>query len=448
MTGRLIATLAALVAAGIALAPGVSAQEPPEPSVWTVTLDVDPDQVFSVAPEITGKVTHPPGTGTGTVTLTLSHSDPGPAPELLVRCPEPELLSTEIKAEPTAAEETAFSFEPVVACNGPYTVLVSGQPEPEVGEPATDSVDVKLAVPAPAPPPPDFTEVDDGVALTWDASRLPDLVGYRLQRDGAGGAEPKAWTFGPTVTSFRDRAAPGDYTYRLQVLRWGAGGPGSLTVVASPPSAASPTVTVSPGPRPPAGTTPPTGDPSPSRNPGGLPSPSPSPSTSPSPGPGLVPSRPSPPARPAPGPVTSLTLPGRRFPLPSPLRRPGTATTVDRGFQSTLPYDPEPGEEEAVEAEPLPKGRVVQRYDEAPRPGLVVPMAIALLLFSMAAHIRYLIHQAAQPAPATAVEGLAVSEPGPAPPVASAPAPAPVPGPTYDRWMEDLDAVDPALGRR
>jgi len=447
VTARLLAVVAVVLAAGAGLAPAAVAQDP---EVWTVAID-EPEAEFTTAPVITGTVTHPPLATDGTVSVTLR-----PGFVLPDRCPAPE-PPPDIKIEPEpTSEEDRFSTEPVKAgCNGPYAVTARYTPA-EGGPAVADAIDgatIKLAVPAAPPTAPELTKVEDGLDLEWDAidpKDMPNMVGFRLERSTPGRADPKVFTFGPTVTSFSDEVGPGSYSYRLRVLRWGGDGPGS-PAVASPVSEESPTATVPPSEESPTATVPPpdmvprgTVPPGPTLPPptgrGGNVSTLTVPDLSIPKAP--IPKAPSPSPSPRLSPGPALTIPARPLPRSGSSVGSDTTTTIDDGFQSTLPFDdPVTGDEAAVAADPLPttRGRVVQRYEDSPRPGLVVPMALGLLLIAMAAHIRYLLHQAAQPAPA--IEGLDVdaaddwAEPaGDVEPAGTAP-------PTYDRWLDDLDAA-------
>lgn len=142
-----------------------------------------------------------------------------------------------------------FTVRAGFRCNGTYTVRVT--PYDGLGWPAPDrariSAPVSIADPGAAPSGVTRTVDADArrVTLSWGRVGAPDVVGYRIRRDG----QPVA-DVGPDATSHADVVAgPGTYTYDVQTLRWGAGGPGS-GAVASPASSPQ-TAEIAPPPAPP-----------------------------------------------------------------------------------------------------------------------------------------------------------------------------------------------------
>jgi len=137
----------------------------------------------------------------------------------------------------TVARET-FRVDPGLACNGTYEVTLSSQaqvlglPLPSRGPALGATLEVADPGPAPAAPSATVDSANRRVTLHVSVPDDPDVVGARLTRDGRVVAELPAGT-GRHVDAV---GGPGDYDYRVQVRRWGAGGPGSAEVL-SPASA-------------------------------------------------------------------------------------------------------------------------------------------------------------------------------------------------------------------
>jgi len=267
-----------------------------------------------------------------------------------------------------------YSADVTPPCNGPYRVEVVGFVK-VLGSPvAFDSpakADVGRAFPGIAPPAPRTTRSGNVVTVLWDASPSPDVVGWTVTRPGGQARQVPAAT-----TRVEENAPPGTYTYRLQARRWGAEGPGKAEVT-SPESGAATAVV-----------------------------PTPAPVVAPAVPGAHVPGAS---ARP-PAPPTTAARPGgggAAPAVPSPSRRTPDAPSGS-GYREDLPYAvPDeafvPGDEPAggtpdeagddeTAAAGTPSARLV-RSSEKVSPGLAAPLALALLMVTVAAHLGWYLRR-------------------------------------------------------
>lgn len=125
----------------------------------------------------------------------------------------------------------AFRFRPAMACNGTYTVSVVARAVSIPPDSPRVAVPLALADPGPAPAGVSGSVAGSQVSLSWTPDADPDVVGYRIRRDG----QPVT-DLGAGASSFTGEAPVGRSSFDVLVLRWGAGGPGSASL-ASPASA-------------------------------------------------------------------------------------------------------------------------------------------------------------------------------------------------------------------
>lgn len=282
-------------------------------------------------------------------------------------CTLPDVGSVVYGSSDPSAWQTSRSVTdtPHFTCNGTYTITraahavsphrVCSDFNPcDLGWSDDLTVTFDVAIPPAAPTGVTATGEGGKVTVAWQplASPDPDFVGYRVSRvDAAGHRLPVADKF-TTGTSFVDADVPsGDYTYVVHALRDGPNG----EVVASADASSTGVTVVAPPP------TTPTTDASSSSNAGG--------------GGGGV--------------VVHSKGGSRTWGSAS---KPTSGTTQDpsivgdEGFSSDLPYEAEPGE---VEARPS-----IRTHDPKPGAGILVPTAVASVLFVWAMHILYVTRQA------------------------------------------------------
>jgi hypothetical protein len=179
---------------------------------------------------------------------------------------------------------------------------------------------------------------------------------------------------------------PGTYSYDVQTLHWGDGGPGSAPI-ASPGSTA---LTARVDPKAPPGPVGPTG--------GGT-------------GTGIG-SGGAKPAGPLPAaPKASASVPRSKASAKKVYRSggsisPSTPTTADSGFDEKLPYSSRNGQKQ-VELTAPDGTRTVSRTVSTPTktsPGVLVPLAVVLVLVAASLQIRAFLRRTA-PAASIAVDG-------------------------------------------
>jgi hypothetical protein len=290
-------------------------------------------------------------------------------------------------AQPSEQLRGDYTFRtPAVrlACNGRYLVTATARAHRTGGDqgagPAATSPDL-VAHLAVAAPPPDVTGLrltpgSDQVRLGWDRSAAapPDLLGYRIDRATGGGEHRTLATVGPQSESWIDEAPPGggaELGYRVVAVRPGPDGPdaGLVTSLAAAeattalqdPSDAD----TGPGPR------------DAERPEGSALDRFLSRDRTPALAAPRAPSRlPAPLAERAPG--------GSQGP-PRAARAGGAS--LDAGYDDELPYDPEPGEPDAVEP---PGAAAFQNAGDRPDgAAILTPVAAALVMAVWAAHFRY-----------------------------------------------------------
>lgn len=294
----------------------------------------------------------------------------------------------------------SFRFSPAVACNGTYVVSVTGRTGSGLLASSSDPLRAPIALADPGPAPGGLSGAVDGatlqVAVSWAPDPDPDVVGYRVRRDGVPVAD-----VGPGTRDYAGTVpAAGRYRFDVQTLRWGAGGPGSPSI-ASPPSEAL-AVTVDParlgsgagggsaggGSGTGAGTGGGAGTGTPSGAPGG--------SGGGSATGGSLPG----------APTASPTLPRRSgstggssrstYRSGGSITRSSPTTEVDT-FQERLPYEARDTGRSVELAGPDTTRTVARTVVEPGRegPGLVLPAAVVLVLVAASLQIRSFLHRTA-----------------------------------------------------
>lgn len=329
----------------------------------------------------------------------------------------PESVRTEAGGSGYHVDGT-FQFEAVPPCNGMYPVelhaVASRAPRcgllrNEYCEPFQGYPSAVLPFEIAPIEPSDVTATannDRSVKVTWtppyneDDPAPPDFLGYEVVRIAADDSEAVVATQLSDVTEFTDKALPaagGTFTYEVVSLRPDANGePFASDAAASEP------VTVKAAPADSTSTVPSTPT---NGNTGGVIT--------------------SPPRTRSSGSSTRPTLP-----------RPTTTTLPDQGYETELPYESEPGEEEARPPEDVLDLR--ERNDDGGT-GLVRPVAVSLVLGLWAMHVLY-VTRAAQRANQLAPNLVVTPEPAPPPPPPPPPPPSAAP---VDDWLHPFDDNDP-----
>jgi hypothetical protein len=269
---------------------------------------------------------------------------------------------------------TAFTIEPALRCNGTYVVVATGHSGSGVLASKSSGLRAPVSLADPGAPPTGLRGAVDGAAgvvtISWNPVDDPDVVGYRVRRDGA-----PVFDAAKGATAHTDTApGAGTYQYDVQTLRWGDGGPGSKPI-ASPGSTA---LTARVDPKAPPGPVGPAG--------GGS-------GSGPAAGPAATIPK---------GPAASATIP-RSTARPKKTYRSGgsistgTPTTVDTGFDEDLPYQSREGAKQVELAGP-DGTRTVSRTVSTPTktsPGLLVPLAVVLVLVAASLQIRAFLRRTA-----------------------------------------------------
>lgn len=301
---------------------------------------------------------------------------------------------------PSASTPRAFNVTLRIPCNGTYTIVATAVTTDNnaLMGPEAAALDRRISVAAPAPQVTGVTAEADSrsVTITWDDMRnaAPDLDHYVVERKIDDGDFEELAQLSPDDQALTDDdlpAAGGEATYRVSSAR-----PTPSGIVTSQSSdEAATTFDAAP--------TDPTTDPgtgsgdgggtgSGGDTSGGAGSSSGSGSGSGSGsdgGSGATRSSVTPPR------VFSGTfLPPLLRPVTQTLPTPTTPTTIDDGYEDTLPY----GQEEAGAEDPvLPEGAMASiTSDGATGRGMVIPLATALVLAVWAFHLR-LLARAARP---------------------------------------------------
>ena len=280
-----------------------------------------------------------------------------------------------------------FVVRPNLACNGPYHLSVVAASGSGMLTARSQPITAPLSLADPGTAPAGFNGVVDGstrtVTVSWAAVAGPDVVGYRVRRDGVAVADVPASDQGASDVTPSD----GTFSYDVETLHWGAGGPGSAPV-ASPPTAPL-VATVARG-APPTPVVP-----------SGAPGSSDGSSTGSGGGSGSA-------SAPAGAPATSGPLPAGPSAQAGLTSRAGfrsggsislsvPTTTADTGFSSNLPYQAQTASDAVNLASP-DHTRTVSRTVAAPGHGglgLVAPVAVALVLLAAALQVRVLLGRAA-----------------------------------------------------
>lgn len=140
-----------------------------------------------------------------------------------------------VPAGTATLDNRTFRFTPAFRCNGSYGVSVVARTGSGLLASSSDPLRAPIALADPGPAPTGIAGVVDSasrqVAISWNADPDPDVVGYRVRRDGVPVAD-----VGPGTRDYVGTVpADGQYAFDVQTLRWGAGGPGSPSI-ASPAS--------------------------------------------------------------------------------------------------------------------------------------------------------------------------------------------------------------------
>lgn len=301
----------------------------------------------------------------------------------------------------------SFTFTPDFRCNGTYGVTVVARTGSGLLASSSNPLTAPIALADPGPAPSGLSGAVDSatrqVAISWTPDPAPDVVGYRVRRDGIPVTDvaPTTRTYTGTVP------AAGRYEFDVQTLRWGADGPGSASL-ASPASGPF-TATIDP----------PAPEPSPGDRGTGLGSGTGSGSSSGSGGSGggTITTGGSLPA----GGTASPTLPAPRGAAGSGSSRStyrsggsisrSTPTNEVDTFEERLPYEARDTGRTVELAGPDTTRTVARTVTKPGRagPGLVVPAAVVLVLLAASLQIRSFLHRTA-PAGMTVSGGSPPSE--------------------------------------
>lgn len=375
---RLLAVAAG--ALGLLVLPAVPASAAFSQAVWTSPAGVRPpaagsdDWTATVANRTTpqqvtlgGVFDHPDGVERVNLVLEQSEYPEGEPPCSPTGFPQ--------AAVGAASGATTFSFEVLLPCNGTYVVRANATSRGSLGSPQETRA-IRLVLTVAVPPVPvqglrAVTEDDgsSGVALSWepvgDADRDADFAGYDIERAVDGGDyEIIASLPDPEASSYVDTQpdpAGGSHRYRVASLRR-AGADDADGVVSARETSSAVTVDLPSEDTTTDGTVAGAG-----AGGGGAPAPGRS------------------------GSGRRVVTSGRRTTTAGPR----TVTTVDDGFQETLPF--EPGDEQALPAgDPAVVAEIDDGGDGAKKQTLALvaggsAMAVGALL------LRRVLRQAASP---------------------------------------------------
>ena len=379
LTGGLAAVAACLAVAG---SPASSAPAKRAGVIWNVTWKAP---VTTAGPN---RFDHP-AVLAGTASYSLG---PISRVDYTVAAPSglPESCGTFPRTGSASLEGGAFTVEPDLACNGTYAISVVAQSGSGLLAAKSTALKAPMTLADPGVAPSGFGGVAQGsmrsVTLSWSTDPDPDVVGYRLRRDGEAVADMPA-----NVRIHTDLVpASGSYSYDLQTLRWGGGGPGSVAIASAPTSPlvaqvvpdapATPIAPTGGGPGP-AG--------SPGEAPGGTSHAGASPAGPPSAGRATAS---------LPGAGTASAKVGDR----SGYRSGGSiapsvpGATADGGFLDKLPYAPGTSRQKVELSSPA-RTQTVSRSVSVPGrrgPGLLVPAAVVLVLVASSLQVRSLLGRA------------------------------------------------------
>lgn len=352
-----LATAAALLA--VAPAHGQTPAPPPaERSRWT-----SPGEVGRSPVPLDGIAVDQRGIGVVGVGFGLAAGEPDGDP-CKPSIPADRASVTFPDGTGQGGDPVAFETSVTFPCNGSWSVVARiAYRRPQVVA-ETEDVTLPLTVALPAATPTGLTVARDpnGTALSWRANTEPDFRSYVIERSEDGGSTWTDITAGVTITQTAvvdDEGTPTVATrYRLRAVR----GRPSVAAVVSAPSDAVPV--------PPAPPTTTAGAGSPA----------------------------------APTLGTSLgELRSRSASSPVAAAPPAPPTTIDSGFAETLPFAAAPPVTVAppttLAAPPAdaPVVAILEGVAED-RKALLVPLAGALALAMLAAHLRHLARRAKEPA--------------------------------------------------
>ena len=287
---------------------------------------------------------------------------------------------------------SAFTIKPKLACNGTYSVSAVVQSGTGVLAAHAPALIAPFTLADPGTPPGGLDGVAQGstrtVTLSWAADPDPDVVGYRVRREGVAVGDT------PVGVRIHSDVAPGNgtFTYDVESLRWGAGGPGSKSLASSPSAPLTATITPDEPPTPVSSGSGSTGGGSASS--GG---------SSQHGGSGSHPGATVPPASQA----SAAHLPSAgkanaSLPDRSDYRSGGSissstpTTTLDDGYAEHLPYKAGSARESVDLASP-DRTRSVSRTVAVPGRkgvGFLVPIAIVVVLLAAALQVRSLVGRA------------------------------------------------------
>ena len=367
VAGAGAAALAILVAA----APVGAHEEGWAGSRWRT----EPGTRFTQPPKVSFTFQHEGPAGIERVALSVAMVTETEVPPACLPPAVPELVAEEAP-NPLVVDDVALT----IPCNGRYTATATARTRGIVLSPEEASPPITLAFDVAVPPAPptdvaaEVTQLDGDTAtkLTWKPPQFvpPDFVGYQIARSRSAkdGFEVVGESVEPTFVD-GEAAEGGTFHYRVQSVRLGATSePGDL--VASEPTAATAIDVPAPSTTTTAGGSPTTAA---GRDLSGF---------------GSLEQQA---ARLRPGAVP-----------PGATIQPGPVTTIDSGFQETLPFDPAnpgvatttpPGEP----ATGLAAGGSSQIFeDDAPsdRKTVLAPVAGALALLVVFLQLRWLLRQA------------------------------------------------------
>jgi hypothetical protein len=376
---RVLATMATAVLIVLVLATSASADESINSGTWAGSY-LNPQPGPNTTGEVSVSGAFKRFLGSISLQFTVATSEGGCA----VPNPPPA---------PAAASPRQVAAALTVQCNGVYTVRVDARSQ--FGD--TAYLDQAIVVEMPAPTVTGVTAVADGrsIEVSWDdmLAAAPDISGYVVERRIGDAPFEEIATPAPDEQTYTDDALPtkaGEATYRVRTVR---PVPGGTVTSQSSEEAATPFVAAPAG----SGATGGSGgaggssDAGTGGGDGGTPG---ADAATPDDASG---------GSAASGGSGGVRAPRATFSgtfLPPLLRptaanvRPTTTTTVDGGFDETLPYDTESGAEDPT----LADDEMASTYtDGTAGRGMVIPVATALVLAMWAVHLRMLARAAARP---------------------------------------------------
>lgn len=304
----------------------------------------------------------------------------------------PESCGTFPRTGSASLHDGSFTVKPALACNGTYAISVVAQSGSGLLAAKSSALKAPATLADPGPAPSGFGGVAQGsmrsVTLSWSTDPDPDVVGYRLRRDGIAVADMPA-----NVRIHTDLVpSSGSYTYDLQTLRWGGDGPGSAAIASAPteplvaqvvPDApATPIAPTGGGP----GSTGATGGAAGGSSHAGTGAGSAEP---PSAGKATA-------SLPAAGTASAKVGDRSRYRSGGSISPSAPDATADSGFLDRLPYAPGTSRQKVELSSPA-RTQTVSRSVSVPGhrgPGLLVPIAVVLVLVASSLQVRSLLGRA------------------------------------------------------